>query len=90
MIPVLLIAGLVVGRWWLVPVGAVLWPALLLADGVDTGSAWQFAAAAGVLAAANVAVPVALRRVAAYLLRLLKRFLDDPIGQLGATPGPRA
>ncbi len=83
MIPTLLLAGLVVGRWWFVLVAAVVWPVLLVVDGVDTGPAWDFALGAGALAAANTAVGVAVHRAAVVLVRRLLVFLRHPIGSHG-------
>jgi len=85
MIPTLLLPGLILGRWWLVPVAAIGWPALLLLDGIGQG--WGFAAGAGALAAANVAVAVALHRGAAYVIRRLVRFVRDPLGPASGQPG---
>ena len=33
MIPTMLLVGLVVGRWWVIPLGALGWAVLLLATG---------------------------------------------------------
>ncbi len=49
MIPTLILAGLVIGRWWALPAAAVLWPAVLVWGGV---MGFQ----AGLLAAAGLAV----------------------------------
>jgi len=86
MIPTLLLPGLVIGRWWLVPIAAVGWPVMLILDGIGTG--WAFGASAGALAAANVGIAVALHRGAALLIRRLARFLRDPVGEAtGQGPG---
>ncbi len=79
MIPTLLLPGLVIGRWWLVPIAAVGWPVLLIVDGVGTGNTWAFAVSAGALAAGNVGIAVGVHRGAMYLLR--PRILASP--QLG-------
>ncbi len=50
MIPTLLVPAVLIGRWWLVPIAAVGWPVLLMANGVDTGGTWQFVLGAGALA----------------------------------------
>jgi len=57
-IPTVFFVGLLFGRWWkiTVPVAVVGWPALLILTHVDSG--FEFAVAAGLLAAANVAVGV--------------------------------
>lgn len=58
MIPTMLVYGLLVGRWWRFAIlsSAVIWPIILLVDGV-TASPWALLAAAG-LGAANAAVGV--------------------------------
>jgi hypothetical protein len=57
-IPTVILLGLMFGRWWriAIPVAAIGWPVLLITTGVDSGLG--FAAAAGLLAAANVVVGV--------------------------------
>ena len=72
MIPTLLLAGLVVGRWWFVPVAGVAWSLVVGADGL-----------AFALGAANTAVGVAVHRTVVLLLRRLRGFLQDPVGSLG-------
>ena len=49
MIPTLLLPALLIGRWWLVPAAAVIWPTLLILTGV--GGGFVFARSAGALAA---------------------------------------
>ena len=71
MIPTLLLAGLVVGRWWFVLVAGAVWAVVI---DVEVS---PFA-----LGAANTAVGVAAHRAAALLVRRLRRFLRDPIGSL--------
>lgn len=58
MIPILILAGLVTGRWWriTIPVAAIGWPVVLAATGVTTDAADLAAGAA--LAAANTTVGV--------------------------------
>ena len=87
MIPSLLLPGLIVGRWWLVPIAAVAWPVLLMVDGIGAG--WRFGVSAGAVAAANVAFAVALHRGTASLIRRLARFLHDPIGAAGGRASGR-
>jgi hypothetical protein len=60
---------LIFGRWWKItlPVTVVGWPALLILTGVDSG--FEFAVAAGLLAAANVVVGV----FACQTIRLMAR-----------------
>ena len=83
MVLYLLLAGLVVGRWWLVAVTAVFWPVFLVVG--DVGSASNFALILGgaTVGAANAAAGVAVHRTAVVLIRALRRFLADPIGSLG-------
>ncbi len=89
MIPTLLLPGLVIGRWWLVPIAAVGWPVLLIIDGVGTGNTWGFTVSAGALAAGNVGIAVGVHRGAVYLLRRLGRLHRDPIGEAtGHRPDP--
>jgi hypothetical protein len=66
MIPTILVVGLAVGRWWLLPVAAVAWVVLLLATGVI--GLVEIPAAAG-LALANAAVGVAVHKTVAWPLR---------------------
>lgn len=87
MIPTLLLPGLILGRWWLVPIAAVAWPALLVADAI--GGGWGFAVSAGALAAVNVAVAVAVHRGAVFLVRGLVRFLRDPLEVASGHSGDR-
>ena len=73
MIPTLLLAGLIVGRWWFVFVAGVVWAALVHVDAVAFG-----------VGAANAAVGVAVHRAAVVLVRRLRGFLQGAIGSLGA------
>ena len=59
MIPTVLIAGLAVGRWWLLPIAGLAWVVLLLATGVI--GLVEIPAAAS-LAVANAAVGVAVHK----------------------------
>lgn len=72
MIPVMIMLGLVLGRWWQVALAAaaVLWPTLLLVDGVMGASIELLGAA--LLSAANAAVGVAVHQ---GILLLVRRFL---------------
>lgn len=70
MIPTMLIAGLLIGRPWAVPVGGAAWTALLLGSG--TIGAGGVALALG-LGAANAAVGVAVRRGSAVLVSRARR-----------------
>ena len=68
MIPTMLLAGLLVGRWWAIGLGAIGWAVLLLLAGTVDVTDAPFAAALG---AANVAVGVAARSAASAVRRLL-------------------
>ena len=67
MIPTLILAGLVLGRWWrvVIPLATVGWPVLLIVTGVDSGFDVVLVAAA--LAIANVTAGV-LAHQALWLL----------------------
>ena len=71
MIPILILTGLVLGRWWrvVIPVAILAWPALLIATGVDSGLG--FATAAAAIAAPNV--------IAGVLMYQAFRSLGRPI-----------
>ena len=85
MIPTVLVAGLVLGRWWwqtLLAV-AITWPVVVVTAG-DVGPATIPAAA--VVGTANAAVGVAANRVGAHAVRLARRLSSggvDP-GVVGA------
>jgi hypothetical protein len=74
MIPTALLVGLLFGRWWkiTVPIAVVGWPALLILTGVDSG--FEFAAAAGLLAAANVVVGVLANQAVRSMVRRAAAF----------------
>jgi hypothetical protein len=65
-IPVVVLLGIVVGRWWLVPLAGVAW-AIILVLANDLGPAGIPVAAA--LAMANTAVGVGCHKLAAVTLR---------------------
>ena len=69
MIPTLLVLGLLVGRWSVVPLAAVGWALLLMVEGVGSGAG--FAVSAGALGAANTFVGVAVRRALSSGVRSL-------------------
>ena len=73
MIPTMLLFGLVLGRWWKAAIlaGAVVWPLLLLATGVEVTVLGLFAAA--VLGGINTAVGAALHQALLGLVRRLRR-----------------
>jgi hypothetical protein len=67
MIPTMLLAGLLLGRWWVIALGGLGWAALLLLGGdIGVGDA-PFAAALG---AVNVGIGVGVRRSVRAVLRL--------------------
>ncbi|HXV57599.1 MAG TPA: hypothetical protein VD704_07005 [Gaiellaceae bacterium] len=68
MIPVLLLLGLLAGRWAAVPLAALAWPLLLALGGVGLDGAADVAAAAG-LAAANTAIGVVAHKGLVALVR---------------------
>lgn len=72
MIPTLIVAGLVFGRWWRAApvVAAAGWALLLAVDGAVPHAVGPLAAAAG-LAAVNTATGVAINRGTAWLWRQL-------------------
>lgn len=72
MIPTMILFGLVAGRWWRFALiaAAVVWPALLIADGVMGISADLLAAA--LFGAVNAAVGVAVHRVLLGLVRRVR------------------
>lgn len=64
-IPTAIVAGLIVGRWWAIPLIGLAWAAWILIEAVCAG--WCFAQAS-LLGAANAAVGVAMHRGARHLL----------------------
>lgn len=83
MVPTLLLAGLVVGRWWFVAVAAVCWPVLLVVTDAWSVSLTSVFLGGATVGAANAAAGVAVHRAAALLVRALRRFWADPTGTLG-------
>ncbi|HEY3070103.1 MAG TPA: hypothetical protein VGJ34_07275 [Gaiellaceae bacterium] len=71
MIPVLLLVGLLAGRWYCVAIAAVVWPLILVLAGVTSDPA--VLVAGGGLGAANTAVGVAVHRGLVGGVRLLAR-----------------
>lgn len=67
MIPTLILAGLLVGRWWMLAVAAVAWPAYLILTQRGTGLAFALTAAA--IAIPNAAVGVAVHRAVRAVVR---------------------
>jgi len=74
MIPTMLLVGLLVGRRWVILVGAIGWAATLLAGGIIGAADAPFAAG---LAAANAAVGVGVR----WFLTLWARSVMSPMGR---------
>ena len=72
MIPVLILFGLVLGRWWRssLVAAALGWPVLLVATGVTDGGAGLLGAA--VLAVANTGAGVLLHQRARLAIRRLR------------------
>lgn len=72
MIPVLVVAGLVLGRWWrsALVAAAVVWPALLLADGT-LAFGWGLLGAAA-LAVANTLVGALVHQGALWAVRRVR------------------
>jgi hypothetical protein len=60
MIPALIVVGLVIGRWWIIPPVALLWSIALALTGVLSGT--QDLVAAALLGALNVAVGVLVHK----------------------------
>lgn len=83
MVLTLLLAGLVVGRWWLVAVAAAFWPVLLLVTDAWSVSLHSVVLGGATVAVLNTAAGVAVHRAAVVLVRALRRFWADPIGSLG-------
>ena len=59
MIPTLLLPALIIGRWWLIPIAAVVWPLLI----ADTCTTLDCRLGAAVLAAVNAAVGVGVHQL---------------------------
>lgn len=88
MIPVLLVFGLVLGRWWksALLAGFVGWPLVLLLGGVLQEGAGPLSVdifLAAYLGLANVAVGVGVHQAGLALVRLIRRRGANP-----GTPGP--
>ena len=79
MIPTMILAGLVLGRWWksALVAGTAAWPALLWAQGVIATPAEIVGAAA--LALANTAVGVMAHRLALTLVRRVRAHSPTPV-----------
>jgi hypothetical protein len=65
-IPTILFPSFIIGRWWIIPLAAVAWTALLLASGTIGASGIPAAAA---FAAVNAAVGVGAHQAVLVLFR---------------------
>ena len=72
MIPTMILFGLVTGRWWRLALiaAAIVWPVLLLVDGVVGISADLLAAA--LFGVVNAAVGVAVHQALLWLVRRVR------------------
>jgi uncharacterized protein (DUF2062 family) len=73
----MILFGIVLGRWWkiAIPLGAVLWPALLLTYGIlqlGIGPLWMNVLLGVVVGAVNTAVGVGIHHGAVWLYRLIQ------------------
>ncbi len=78
MVPTMILFGIVLGRWWkiAIPIGTVLWPALLLIYGIlemGIGPAWVNLLLGAVVGALNTAVGVGIHQAVLWLYRLVKK-----------------
>lgn len=71
MVPLLILVGLIVGRWWVLPLVAVIWPAILI--GRDLGTGLHFAVVGTAFAVANTAVGVLAHKGIVKLFRLVRK-----------------
>jgi Flp pilus assembly protein protease CpaA len=69
-IPTVLLPSFLIGRWWTIPIAALLWTVLLLATGTIGTADIPLAAALG---AANAAVGVSVHQALRGLFRLRPR-----------------
>lgn len=74
MIPVLILAGLIVGRWWMLPLAAIVWPAILISR--DLGTGLHFAVVAAAFAVANTAAAVLAHKGIVKLFPLVRKALQ--------------
>jgi hypothetical protein len=65
-IPTILLPSLVIGRWWTIPIAAILWTVLLLATGTIGAADIPLTAGFG---AANAAVGVAAHQAVRLVFR---------------------
>lgn len=73
MIPTVILWGLIFGRWWRATLigSAIIWPVVLVVDGVMGPGVGLLLAAS--LAVANAAVGVAVHQAVLWLVRRLRR-----------------
>jgi hypothetical protein len=64
-IPTLIVAGLIVGRWWMAAVAAVVWP-IVLAVTLTDGRGLATLVAGALLAIANTLVGVAVHKTVVW------------------------
>jgi len=79
-IPVMIVFGAVLGRWWRwsIPAGGVVWAVLLLATHAMVGSSPSIWFEAIVLGIANTAVGAALFLLASRVARTVRPVHDAP------------
>jgi hypothetical protein len=87
MIPVLILGGLVVGRWWTLPIAAIIWPAVLISRHV--GGGLPFIAGAAALGVVNTAAGVAAHKVIVKLFHFKRRALRAKSTPSEAEPNQR-
>ena len=82
MIPVLLLIGLLAGRWYVAALAGLAWPLLLALDDIIAPDDFIGAAA---LAVANTAVGVAVHKLVAWALRQAWRKAHPHVREGGRT-----
>lgn len=75
-IPIAFIVGVVVGRWWFLPVAAIGWAIALVATGV-TDSWAGMAAVGGCLAALNAGIGITLHKGVVAVFRLARTIASN-------------
>lgn len=79
MIPLALVLGLAVGRWWIVPVASIGWGLLLLVDGsCDLGCSPGALALAAINATVGVLAHVAVRLLMGRAAALRRHLRHEP------------
>jgi hypothetical protein len=82
LIPTLILVGLLMGRWYFVPVAAIAWAVILGLDGIISGVEGYTGAA--VLGAANTAAGVALHQLIVRFLRGARSKIGLPLNSGGS------